>query len=113
MQYFFPSNTHVLIAKTSCNDKGNDRMAYNSIVGERALREIYLMPFMIAQRDAKPIAYMTRYARQRSPSAPIDHDFFSYGRVDGVHVSEDPRFIGENGILRKEWGFRGLVMSDW
>jgi len=38
---------------------------------------------------------------------------YSYGRVNGVHASEDPRLIGESGILRKEWGFDGLVMSDW
>ena len=37
----------------------NDRLAYDSIMSERALREIYLMPFMIAQRDAQPWAYMT------------------------------------------------------
>lgn len=41
------------------NDKENDRMAYDSILSERALREIYLMPFMISEKYAKPWAYMT------------------------------------------------------
>lgn len=43
------------------NDKENDRMAYDSIMSERALREIYLMPFMIAEKHAKPWCYMTAY----------------------------------------------------
>ena len=77
-----------------CNDQEHERQAVDSIVSERALREIYLMPFQIAQRDAKPMCYMT-----------------SYNRVNGVHVSEDPKLI--QSILRNEWGFDGMVMSDW
>jgi beta-glucosidase len=41
------------------NDKENDRMAYDSIMSERALREIYLMPFMLAQKYAQPWSFMT------------------------------------------------------
>ena len=41
------------------NDKENDRFAYDSIMTPRALREIYLMPFMLAEKYAKPWAYMT------------------------------------------------------
>lgn len=37
----------------------------------------------------------------------------SYNRVNGLHASEDPGLIGQKGILRKEWGFKGLIMSDW
>ncbi|CUA74978.1 beta-glucosidase [Rhizoctonia solani] len=76
------------------NDQEHERMAVDTILSERALREIYLMPFMIAQRDAGPWAYMT-----------------AYNRVHGTHVSECKRILGD--ILRKEWGFNGLVMSDW
>ncbi|KAI0956541.1 hypothetical protein AcW1_005197 [Taiwanofungus camphoratus] len=76
------------------NDKENDRMAYDSIMSERALREIYLMPFMIAEKHAKPWCYMT-----------------AYNRVNGTHVSENPKIIQD--ILRKEWGSDALVMSDW
>ncbi|KAH7905370.1 glycoside hydrolase family 3 protein [Hygrophoropsis aurantiaca] len=77
-----------------CNDKENDRMAYDSILSERALREIYLMPFMLAQKYAKPWSFMT-----------------AYNRVNGTHASENKHLIQE--ILRDEWKFDGLVMSDW
>lgn len=76
------------------NDQEHERTAADSVVSERALREVYLYPFMLAQRDAKPWAFMT-----------------SYGRIDNVHCSENPRLLQD--ILRKEWGFDGLVMSDW
>ncbi|KAH8117155.1 glycoside hydrolase superfamily [Phellopilus nigrolimitatus] len=76
------------------NDQEHERTAVDSVVSERALREIYLYPFMLAQKHAKPWAFMT-----------------SYGRIDGVHCSENRRLL--NDILRKEWGFDGLVMSDW
>ncbi|KAK7679614.1 hypothetical protein QCA50_017325 [Cerrena zonata] len=76
------------------NDKENDRMGSNSVISERALREIYLMPFMLAQKYAKPWSFMT-----------------SYNRVNGTHVSENPYILQD--ILRKEWGFEGATMSDW
>ncbi|EJU05621.1 putative beta-glucosidase from glycoside hydrolase family GH3 [Dacryopinax primogenitus] len=76
------------------NDQEHERTAVSSEVSERALREVYLMPFMIAQRDAKPWSYMT-----------------SYGRLNGTHCAENPMLL--RGILRGEWGFDGLVMSDW
>ena len=77
-----------------CNDQEHERMGVDSIITERALREIYLMPFQIAQRDAKPWCYMT-----------------AYNRINGVHVSESPKILKQ--ILREEWGFDGMVMSDW
>ncbi|KAH9920187.1 beta-glucosidase [Amylocystis lapponica] len=76
------------------NDKENDRMAYDSIMSERALREIYLMPFMLAEKHAQPWCFMT-----------------AYNRVNGTHVSENPKIIRD--ILRNEWGSKALVMSDW
>ncbi|KAF5348348.1 hypothetical protein D9758_010946 [Tetrapyrgos nigripes] len=76
------------------NDKENDRMAYDSIMSERALREIYLMPFMLAEKYVKPWSYMT-----------------AYNRVNGTHVSEHPCILQR--ILRGEWGFQGMTMSDW
>lgn len=76
------------------NDQEHERQSSNSIVSERALREIYLMPFQIAQRDAKPMCYMT-----------------SYNKLNGLHASENPRLLKD--ILRREWGFDGMVMSDW
>lgn len=76
------------------NDQEHQRQSMNSIVSERALREIYLMPFQLAQRDAKPMCYMT-----------------AYNKLNGLHISENPRLLKD--ILRKEWGFDGMVMSDW
>lgn len=77
-----------------CNDQEHERMAADSIVSGRALREIYLMPFQICQRTAKPMAYMT-----------------SYGKLNGAHASENTVLLQH--ILRDDWGFDGLVMSDW
>ena len=78
----------------ACNDQEHERMGVDSIVSQRALREIYLMPFQIAQRDASPWCYMT-----------------AYNRINGLHCSENPKLL--QAILRKEWGFDGMVMSDW
>ncbi|KAK4870074.1 hypothetical protein LT330_005128 [Penicillium expansum] len=77
-----------------CNDQEDQRQLVDSIVTERALREIYLLPFQIAQRDAGPKCYMT-----------------AYNRLNGLHCSENPGLIQQ--ILREEWGFDGLVVSDW
>ncbi|KAI0811117.1 putative beta-glucosidase from glycoside hydrolase family GH3 [Irpex lacteus] len=76
------------------NDQEHERTAADSIISDRALREIYLYPFMLAQKLASPWAYMT-----------------SYGRLNGVHTSENKWLI--NDLLRKEWGFDGVVISDW
>jgi beta-glucosidase len=76
------------------NDQEHERMAVDSIVTERALREIYVLPFQIAVRDANPGSFMT-----------------AYNKVNGTHVSESGNII--EGILRKEWNWEGLVMSDW
>ncbi|KAI0315538.1 glycoside hydrolase family 3 protein [Amylostereum chailletii] len=76
------------------NDQEHERTAVESVMSDRALREIYLYPFMLAQKLAQPWAYMT-----------------SYGRVTSVHCSEDPSLL--QGILRDEWKFDGIVMSDW
>ncbi|KAJ7682484.1 glycoside hydrolase family 3 protein [Mycena polygramma] len=76
------------------NDQEFERFSISSDVSERALREIYLKPFQIAIRDANPWALMT-----------------AYNRVNGIHASEDKRLLDD--ILRKEWGYEGMIMSDW
>ncbi|KAM5535560.1 hypothetical protein V8D89_010727 [Ganoderma adspersum] len=76
------------------NDQEHERTAAESVLSDRALREIYLYPFMLAQKQAKPWAFMT-----------------SYGRINGVHCAENPTLLQD--ILRKEWGFDGVVISDW
>ncbi|KAG7452963.1 glycoside hydrolase family 3 protein [Guyanagaster necrorhizus] len=76
------------------NDQEHERTAADSVMSDRALREIYLYPFMLAQKHAQPWAYMT-----------------SYGRVRGLHCSENRQLL--QGILRNEWDFDGIVISDW
>ncbi|KAI4719897.1 hypothetical protein E4T48_03957 [Aureobasidium sp. EXF-10727] len=77
-----------------CNDQEHERNKVDTIITERALRELYLMPFQIALRDANPKAIMT-----------------AYNKINGVHVSEDSKILDQ--ILRKEWGWKGTIVSDW
>ena len=77
-----------------CNDEEFERFSISSEVRERALREIYLLPFQIAVREARPWTIMA-----------------AYNLVNGIAASEDPYLLTE--ILRDEWGFDGVVMSDW
>jgi beta-glucosidase len=89
-------------------------MGSDSVLSERALREIYLMPFMLAQKFGKPWSYMSAYVYLHYlllKPFPTDVWIYRYNRVNGVHVSENPHILRD--ILRKEWGFEGLVMSDW
>ena len=76
------------------NNQENARFYGNSVVDERAVRELYLRPFELTVREGKPHAVMT-----------------SYNRINGVFSSENKRLITD--ILRGEWGFDGIVMSDW
>ena len=75
-----------------CNDSEFERNTISSQVGERALREIYLAPFEVAVKEAKPWSVMA-----------------AYNRVNGTYASEHPRLL--NDILRREWGFAGFVVS--
>lgn len=77
-----------------CNDMEDERNNVSSVVTERALREIYLLPFQLAVRDADPKLIMS-----------------SYNKVNGVHVSQSRKLLYD--VLREEWGWDGLVMSDW
>ncbi|WRT68235.1 uncharacterized protein IL334_005211 [Kwoniella shivajii] len=76
------------------NDQEHERMGEDSIIASRPLRDIYLRPFQIAQKHSKPWAFMT-----------------SYNKVNGTHCSENDWLLQD--ILRKEWKFDGLIMSDW
>jgi beta-glucosidase len=71
-----------------------NRNTINVKVDERALREIYLKGFEIALEKGQPWAVMT-----------------SYNKINGTYTSEDGWLLGD--VLRKQWGFDGLVMTDW
>jgi beta-glucosidase len=77
-----------------CNEAEFERFTSSSDVDERALRECYLLPFEYAVRCADVACLMT-----------------SYNRVNGDHVPNQRRLL--QGILRDEWGFGGVVMTDW
>ncbi len=76
------------------NESEFERTTISSNIPERALRELYLRPFEMVVKQAKPWAIMT-----------------AYNRLDGVYCSDNRRLMTD--ILRNEWGFDGLVMSDW
>jgi len=76
------------------NESETDRMTVNSRVDERVLREVYLLPFEMLVADAKPWAVMA-----------------AYNDVNGVPATEHGALL--NGVLKDEWAFDGLVMSDW
>ncbi|KAK4541987.1 hypothetical protein LTR36_007187 [Oleoguttula mirabilis] len=76
------------------NDQEHERTAVDSIVTERAFREIYLLPFQLAVRDSYPKAFMT-----------------AYNKLNGTHVSENKKVLQD--ILRDELGWKGVIMSDW
>ena len=82
------------IKHLAVNNQETRRMTVDAVVDERALREIYLTPFEIAVKKSKPWTVMC-----------------AYNRLEGTYCSENDRL--QNKILRDEWGFEGVVVSDW
>ena len=78
----------------AANSQELRRMANDSVVDERTLREIYLTNFEIAVREGRPGAIMS-----------------SYNQINEVYTNEDPHLLRD--ILRDEWGFDGVVVTDW
>ena len=76
------------------NSQEQRRMAMNAVVDERTLREIYLTGFEIAVKEGQPGAVMS-----------------SYNQVNGTYANENVHLLKE--ILRKEWGYAGIVVTDW
>lgn len=78
----------------ACNNQEDNRMGSNSILSERALREIYLRGFEIAIKESQPMCIMT-----------------SYNLINGIHSANSYDLCTE--VARNEWGFAGIIMTDW
>ena len=84
----------VSVKHFALNNTENYRFMGNSVASERTIRRLYLKPFEYIVRHAKPATVMC-----------------AYNRVNGTYCSENRWLLTD--ILRKEWGFDGLVMTDW
>ncbi len=78
----------------AANNQETERMSVSAQVDEETLREIYLAAFETIVKEASPHTVMC-----------------SYNRINGVYSCENPRLLDD--VLRKEWGFDGIVMTDW
>ena len=76
------------------NNSENFRYMGDSVVDERAARELYLKPFEICVKESHPRTMMC-----------------SYNKINGTHASENEWLLTK--VLRKEWGFTGIVVTDW
>jgi len=76
------------------NESEDDRMVADSVIDERTLREVHLLPFELAVRDGGALGVMT-----------------SYNRLNGAYCADSSPLLAD--ILRGEWGFDGFVISDW
>lgn len=78
----------------ACNSQEAFRMVLNEVIDERTMREIYFPAFEIAVKEAQPWTIMN-----------------SYNRINGVYASQNEWM--QQQVLRKEWGFEGLIVTDW
>lgn len=78
----------------ACNNQEDNRLGSDSVVSQRTLREIYLRGFEIAVKTSQPMAIMT-----------------SYNLINGVHAANNYDLCTR--LARKEWGFQGIIMTDW
>ncbi|ESL02209.1 glycosyl hydrolase family 3 protein [Catonella morbi ATCC 51271] len=78
----------------ACNNNEDNRMGCDSILSERALREIYLKGFGIAIKEAQPMSIMT-----------------SYNKINGIHAANNYDLC--TNVARNEFGFKGMIMTDW
>lgn len=88
------NNVSACVKHFAANSQEHLRMSNDSVMDERTLREMYLTNFEIAVKEGKPGCLMT-----------------SYNRVNGTYANENKHLLGD--ILRGEWGFDGMVVTDW
>ena len=88
------NGTAACVKHFAANNQEERRMVTDSVIDERTLREIYLTAFEIAVKEGKTKTIMS-----------------SYNKLNGKHADENEHLI--RGILRGEWGFDGVVVSDW
>lgn len=84
----------VTIKHFAANNQEDSRMSVNAVISEKALREIYLRGFEIAVKEGCPAAIMS-----------------SYNLINGEHTANSHALCTQ--IAREEWGFEGIIMSDW
>lgn len=84
----------VVIKHFAANNQETNRYNSNSVISERALRDLFMKPFEICIRQAGPAGVMT-----------------SYNLINGVHACERADLL--KNVIRGEWGYHGLIMSDW
>ena len=77
-----------------CNDQEWERMRYDAVIDERTLHEIHLPAFKAAIQEAGSLTIMS-----------------AYNKINGLYASENTYLL--NDVLKKNWGFKGLVVSDW
>jgi beta-glucosidase len=78
----------------AANDQETGRFKVDQQMEERCLRELHLVPFQMAVREADPWCVMG-----------------SYSKINGTYTSNNKWLLDD--VLRKEWGYKGVVMSDW
>ena len=88
------SRCAVTVKHFCCNNQEDNRIKSSSEINERAMREIYLKAFKLVVKNARPECIMS-----------------SYNKVNGTYVNSSSDLI--NGVLRCEFGFEGVVMTDW
>lgn len=94
LQGFYAAGVTGTVKHFCCNDQEAGRHTIDSVVSERALREIYLKCFELAVKEGKAKTIMT-----------------TYGALNGLWTAGN--YDLNTALLRKEWGFQGLVMTDW